>query len=162
MIKKWEECCLINYLPLQVSQMGLFSSSWPPCRLSIRILPVQLIIICDKIGGRKIYNVDKRKIYNLLRRLVSTAFVLCSQRPASSSSSDGSREEPLVVVAPFTSLSLPFGLLPETGVPQMEDWESIVAEMADWTGARFWEWKTLPSVIPPQLENPVTASCKRN
>jgi len=53
----------------------------------------------------------------LLRRLVSIAFVLCSQRPPSSSSSDGSREEPLVVVAPFTLLSLPSGLLADTGLP---------------------------------------------
>jgi len=33
--------------------------------------------------------------------------------------------------------------------------------MVDWMGVRFWEWRSVPSVTPPQLENAVTASCKR-
>jgi hypothetical protein len=53
----------------------------------------------------------------LLRRLISSGFVLCSQGPNSSSSSEGS-EEPLVV--PLVWFSLLFGLLAETGLPTVQ------------------------------------------
>lgn len=44
-------------------------------------------------------------------------------------------------------------------LPQMEDWESIVAEIVDWMGVRFWEWTRVSSVTPPHVEDAVTASC---
>jgi hypothetical protein len=49
--------------------------------------------------------------------LISSGFVLCSQGPNSSSSSEGS-EEPLVV--PLVWFSLLFGLLAETGLPTVQ------------------------------------------
>lgn len=98
--------------------MCLFSSSRPSRRIAVGHLPETMknMLSCMKISIYEFIKQINECLKYLLRRFISTGFVLCSQGPASSSTSDGSREEPLVVVTPLVWFSLLLGLLADTGL----------------------------------------------